>query len=123
MTQVLAGLPPRDQEVLSDPRTRQSFLNLLHEGFCQGTRGLAWDATLIARPWGFSLREIKLPVNIWHGDADRNAPLAMGGYLAEQLPNSYLHILPGEGHFSVAVRHMPTILQTLVVPGEGIVVS
>ena len=50
--------------------------------------------------------------------ADRNAPLAMGGYMAEQLPNSYLHILPGEGHFSVAVRHMPAILQTLVVPED-----
>lgn len=118
MAQVMESLPPADQKVLSDPRTRQSFLNLLHEAFRQGVRGVAWDATLIARPWGFSLREIKLPVNIWHGDADRNAPLAMGGYMAEQLPNSYLHILPGEGHFSAAVRHMPTILRTLVVPGD-----
>ncbi|MCC6456043.1 MAG: alpha/beta hydrolase [Caldilineaceae bacterium] len=120
MAQVLEGLPPVDQAVLSDPRTRQSFLNLLHEAFRQGPRGLAWDATLIARPWGFSLREIKLPVNFWHGDADRNAPLAMGGYLAEQLANSYLHILPGEGHFSVAVRHMPAILQTLIGAEEAL---
>ncbi len=118
MAQVLAGLPAVDQEVLNDPRTRQSFLNLLHEAFRQGSHGLAWDAVLIARPWGFSLRDIKFPVNIWHGDADRNAPLAMGGYLAEQLPNSYLHILPGEGHFSVIVRHIETILHTLIVPGD-----
>ena len=79
---------------------------------------MAWDAALIARPWGFSLRDIKLPVDLWHGDADRNAPLQMGGYLAEQLPNSYLHILRGEGHFSVVVRHIETILQTLVVPSD-----
>jgi pimeloyl-ACP methyl ester carboxylesterase len=118
MAQVLADLPLADQGVLSDPRTRQSFLNILYEAFRQGTRGMAWDATLIARPWGFSLREIKQPVYLWHGDADRNAPLAMGGYLAEQLPNSYLYILPGEGHFSVAVRHMTTILETLIVPSD-----
>lgn len=118
VAQVLAGLPPVDQAVLNDPRTRHSFLNMLHEAFRQGARGLAWDATLIARPWGFSLREIRQPIHLWHGDADRNAPLAMGGYLAEQLPNSYLYILPGEGHFSVAVRHMPTILKTLIVRGD-----
>jgi pimeloyl-ACP methyl ester carboxylesterase len=118
MAQTLSGLPPVDQQTLNEPRTRQSFLNLLHEAFRQGGRGLAWDAALIARPWGFSLREIKAPVHLWHGDADRNAPLAMGGYLAEQLPNSYLHILQGEGHFSVAVRHFPTILQKLVVPDD-----
>ena len=118
MAQVLSTMPPADQVVLNEPRTRQSFLNVMHEAFRQGTRGLAWDATLIARPWGFSPREIKLPVSLWHGDADRNAPLAMGGYLAEQIPNSYLHILPGEGHFSAALRHIATILQTLVIPTD-----
>jgi pimeloyl-ACP methyl ester carboxylesterase len=118
MSQVSEGLPPADQEVLNEPRTRQSFLNLLHEAFRQGSRGLAWDATLIARPWGFSLREIKLPINLWHGDADRNAPLAIGGSMAEELPNSYLHILKGEGHFSVAIRHISPILQQLVAPSD-----
>lgn len=118
MAQMFATLPPTDQATLSDPRTRHVFLNLLHEGFRHGGRGLAWDATLIARPWGFSLREIKLPIDIWHGDADNNAPLALGGYMAEQLPNSYLHILPGEGHFSVITRHMPAILQQLISPGD-----
>lgn len=118
MTQVLANLPAVDQEVLSEPRTRQSFLNMLHEAFRQGPRGLAWDASLIAHPWGFSPREIKLPVHLWHGEADRNAPLAMGGYLAEQLPTSYLHILRGGGHFSLTLRHIETILQTLVVPND-----
>jgi pimeloyl-ACP methyl ester carboxylesterase len=118
MKLVFASLPPADQATLSDPRTRHSFLNLLHEAFRYGGRGVAWDATLIARPWGFSLHDIRLPIDIWHGDADRNAPLAMGGYMAEQLPNSYLHILPGEGHCSVVVRHMTTILQRLVRPGD-----
>jgi pimeloyl-ACP methyl ester carboxylesterase len=118
MAQLFADLPAIDQEVLSEPRTRQSFLNLLHEALRQGSHGLAWDAVLIARPWGFSLREIKLYVDLWHGEADRNAPLAMGGGMAEQLPNSYLHILPGEGHFSLALRHFPTIMQKLIRPSD-----
>lgn len=118
MTQVMADLPVADQDVLSEPRTRQSFLNLLHESLRQGTRGLAWDAALIARPWGLPLHDIRSHVDIWHGDADRNAPLVMGGTMAEQLPNSHLHILPGEGHFSVVLRHLNTILPTLIVPSE-----
>jgi pimeloyl-ACP methyl ester carboxylesterase len=117
MTQLLNSLPPADQAVLSEPRARQAFLNLLREAFHQGGRGLAWDARLIAQPWGFSLREIKSPVDLWHGDADRNAPLAMGRYMAEQLPNSSLHILPGEGHFSVVMRHAESILQRLIDAG------
>jgi pimeloyl-ACP methyl ester carboxylesterase len=119
MAQIFEALPEIDQETLNEPRTRQSFLNLLHEAFRQGGRGLAYDALLIARPWGFSLREIKLPIDLWHGDADRSAPLAMGGFMAEQLPNSYLHILRGEGHFSVPLRHFPAILRRLVAPGES----
>ena len=118
MTRVMADLPPADQRALSEPRTRQSFLNMLHEALRQGTRGMAWDAVLVAHPWGFDLRKITLPVYLWHGDADLNAPLAMGGAMAEQLPHSYFHILPGEGHFSAVVRHMPSILQTLVVPND-----
>ena len=123
MAQVFAGLPPVDQETLHDPRTRHSFLNLMHEAFRHGARGLAWDATLIARPWGFSLREIQLPIDIWHGDADRNTPLTMGGYVAEQLENSYLHILPGEGHFSLIVRHISSILQKLIPPGDSAIAN
>lgn len=117
MAQMFSTLPPADQAVLSEPRARQSFLDLLNEAFHQGGRGLAWDARLIAQPWGFSLSKIKSPIDLWHGDADHNAPLAMGLYLAQQLSNSSLHILPGEGHFSVVMRHTESILQRLLDAG------
>ena len=118
IAQILADLPEVDQATLNEPRTRQAYLNLLHEALRPGIRGTAYDAMLIARPWGFLLREIKLPIDLWHGDADRIAPLEMGGFLAEQLPNSYLHILKGEGHFSVALHHFPKILHKLMIPGD-----
>lgn len=118
MARVTADLPPADQATLTEPRVRQSFLTLLHEAWRQGGRGLAWDAALVGRPWGFGLEEISLPIYLWHGDADRNAPLAMALQMAAGLRNSYLQVLPNEGHFSPAVHHMGTILQTLIVPHD-----
>ncbi len=114
MAQALATFAPADQMVMADPRTRQVFLTLLHEALHQGTRGMAWDARLVARPWGFDLRDIRTPVYVWHGDADRNAPPEMGGYLAGEIPDSYFTLLPGEGHFSPALRHMEQILAVLL---------
>ncbi len=121
MARATAGLPPVDQAVLAEPRVRQAFLALRHEAWRQGGRGLAWDAALVSRAWGFGLEEITLPVYLWHGDADRHAPLAMGLQLAASLRNSRVQVVPNEGHFSLAVRHMETILQTLIVPHEYMV--
>ncbi|HXF62887.1 MAG TPA: hypothetical protein VNK95_14785, partial [Caldilineaceae bacterium] len=60
------------------------------------------------------LEAIPLPIDLWHGEDDRNAPPAMGRYLASKLRHSRLHLYPNEGHFSLAVRHMPAILRTLM---------
>jgi pimeloyl-ACP methyl ester carboxylesterase len=114
LTQALAGFPPPDQAALADPRTRQVFLTLLHEALRQGTRGMAWDARLVAGAWGFDLADIRIPVYLWHGSEDRNAPPAMGGYLASEIPDSHFELLPGEGHFSLVLRHMGRILDVLL---------
>jgi pimeloyl-ACP methyl ester carboxylesterase len=118
MARATADLPPVDQAVLAEPRVRQSCRALLHEAWRYGGRGLAWDAELVSRPWGFGLEEITLPVYLWHGDADRNLPLAMGLHLAASLRNSRLQVVADEGHFSLAVHHLETILRTLIVPHE-----
>ena len=121
MAQVMATLPPADQAILNEPRTRQAFLSLLYDALHPGTSGLAWDMVAAAQPWGFDLREIMLPIYWWHGGADRNVPVAWGTAVAEQLPNSFLHVYPGEGHFSLAIHHMEAILQQLIVPHDFVV--
>jgi pimeloyl-[acyl-carrier protein] methyl ester esterase len=44
------------------------------------------------------LPKITVPTLLLHGDADRILPLASSQWLAEQLPQSHLHVLPGAGH-------------------------
>jgi pimeloyl-ACP methyl ester carboxylesterase len=65
-----------------------------------------------ARDWGFRLEDITVPVHVWHGDRDRNIPIAQGELQAELIPHATLHRCPGEAH-AIYVDHMPEILATL----------
>ena len=63
------------------------------------------------RDWGFDLATAR-NVTIWQGDQDDNVVPAEANWLAEQIPNSVLRILPGEGHLSIGFR-LPEILHDL----------
>jgi pimeloyl-ACP methyl ester carboxylesterase len=56
--------------------------------------GALWSSL----PW---LESVRVPTLILHGDADQLVPPANGVQLARLLPDSRLHLLPGEGHFVV----------------------
>lgn len=99
----MGTLPAPDQAYLSQPEVQEAFLATLAVALRSGP-GLALDATLAARPWGFRLEDIPLPVTLWHGEADRNAPIATARYLAQAIPQSSLRTFAGEGHFSLIGR-------------------
>lgn len=86
----------------------------LQESFRQGPLAPAQDVTLYQNPWGFELADIRLPVHLWHGDADRIVPCHHSEFVHAQLTNPVLAIVPGEGHFSLPVLHAESILDTLV---------
>jgi pimeloyl-ACP methyl ester carboxylesterase len=69
---------------------------------------------LLARPWGFSLEDITATVYLWHGEADRAAPAAMGKYLASKIPNCLAKFLPGEGHTTLFLNHADEIFGVLI---------
>ena len=71
------------------------------------------DLALELRPWGFRLRDIALPVHVWHGDLDRNVLVESGAYQANEIPDATLHRLPHEGHLLV-YSHFDDILDSLV---------
>ena len=79
---------------------------------CQGGRGLAHDLRLVVRPWGFDLRDIRMRVHLWQGEADTNVPPSMGRYLASVIPDCVPHFYPGEGHLLVVDR-IGEILDTI----------
>ena len=90
--------PAADAQILSDPDILQLCYAGQSEGLRPGTRGHAWETRLLTRRWDFPLEEIRVPVHIWHGSEDVDAPLAMGQALAARIPGSRLTVLPGEAH-------------------------
>lgn len=87
-----------DHRVLADPEQRTAAILHLQEGVRPGPRGMAYEAVLVSRPWGFDPAEIRVPVHVWHGVDDTLAPIPMGRYLAATIPGSRAHFLPGVGH-------------------------
>lgn len=57
------------------------------------------DLRAYVREWPFALRDIQVPVELWHGTDDPAVPPAFARRAASELPHSRLHLLAGEGHF------------------------
>jgi pimeloyl-ACP methyl ester carboxylesterase len=108
-----SGLSPSDRETLLDPVVRGALLSAFRESAARGYRGPCHDLTLAARPWGFDPASISVPVHLYHGDRDGVVPLAMAEDLATLIPGAALHVLPGEGHYSLPVKYVGAALEAL----------
>ncbi|NDY42363.1 alpha/beta hydrolase [Dissulfurirhabdus thermomarina] len=108
-----AALPPPDRAVLRGTPAAGILLASFREAVRPGAAGLASDLAIYARPWGLDPGKIRVPALVWHGGADRTVPPAMGRHLAAAIPGCRARLFPGEGHFSLAVRHMDEILADL----------
>jgi pimeloyl-ACP methyl ester carboxylesterase len=101
-----------DQPYLGRPELRQAWEATIAEAFRRGGRGPAWELRLYARPWGFRLQDIRVPVHLWHGEQDANHPIAMARHLAAAIPSCRASFYPGEGHLHFVDR-FPEILSAL----------
>lgn len=81
----------------------------IKEGLRTGDAGLRDDSLSLAMPWGFDLREIHVPVQIWHGGQDRFVPFSHGQWLAARIPGADVHLEPDEGHLTIVFRHLPDV--------------
>ena len=90
--------PKGDQAVFARPEMKAMFLDDLLHGSRWGLRAPVYDLVLFGRPWGFYLRDIRVPIRFWHGDVDPLVPLAHGQHQAKLVPNSRLYVRPGESH-------------------------
>jgi pimeloyl-ACP methyl ester carboxylesterase len=105
--------PQADEELIHQPSIRETCIFSEVEAFKPGLRGLAWDTRLLTRPWGFNLGEIRIPIHLWHGTADDQAPISMAKNLAKQISSSSIHILENEAHLSI-FPHWEEILGELI---------
>ncbi|HUY73007.1 MAG TPA: alpha/beta hydrolase [Candidatus Dormibacteraeota bacterium] len=101
--------PPADLRWLSMPSVMGGAAESLQEALRFGASGYVRDICALARPWGFPLDHIRVPVRLWHGDLDTVIPLRHGEYLASVIPGSVLQVCPGEAHM-LLWNHLAEVL-------------
>jgi pimeloyl-ACP methyl ester carboxylesterase len=90
--------PPGDRAVFARPEMKAFFLDDLLHGSRWGLRAPIYDLMLFTRPWGFQLRDLRVPIRLWHGDADHLVPIAHARHLARLIPDAELCVRHGESH-------------------------
>jgi pimeloyl-ACP methyl ester carboxylesterase len=114
MSSNLSDAPKADVEWYGRPEVQAVQRESLLEALRPGVEGWVDDAVSIFHDdWGVDLAGILAPVRFWHGDDDRNGPLAAVERLAATIPDARLKVWHGQGH-SAPARHMTDVLAELI---------
>lgn len=92
------GMSEKDNDFMRRPQVVDTFKLIVAEQALHGVWGSVDDTLAFAKPWGFDLSRIRVPVLITHGRFDNSAPLAHGLWLAEHIPSSEVDISQTGGH-------------------------
>lgn len=111
------ALGTADRAVLAGAGSPAEAVAFMKESVRQGTRGEVHEYVIFARPWGFRLEDVAVPVHIWEGAADPLLPPGYPDTLAAHLPKATLTIVPGEGHLSLLRNRTAEILTPLLDAG------
>src|SRR5262249_40213612 len=106
------ALPAPDRAILAQPRYRDRLLDEFREAISSSTEGAVADLRIFASPWGFAPQEIRVPVCVWHGELDRNSPIALARRLAAEIPGCRTTIAPDGGHL-FPLLHLEEVLKSL----------
>jgi pimeloyl-ACP methyl ester carboxylesterase len=110
---LLLNKPMSDKAVFSKPGVIERYKKSALESLRRVLRGAAWDVKIYSEPWGFDLKDIKIPVYLWHGDQDANVPVALAHFVAQRVPKCKATFYPEAGHALLAI-YSKEILQTLI---------
>lgn len=92
--------PPADRPILLD----QAFMSVLVGDILHvmddGLAGPLHDFRLLSTGWGFRLRDVRVPVHFFHGDADGFVPAAHAHHQARLVQRGTVTLLPGGGHLA-----------------------
>ena len=75
----------------------------------QGVDGWRDDDLAFVKPWGFSVEDILVPVQLWHGEQDHFVPFTHGEWLAARIPDVHARLHPEDGHMTLMQRRIPEV--------------
>lgn len=111
--QLSKSMSPPDAELLRRQDVADVLGESLAESFRQGIGPAAWDGVAVARGEGFALEDIQPEVLIWHGELDRNDPVAMARVQEQRMPHVRAHYFANERHL-IFFSRIEEILRELV---------
>jgi pimeloyl-ACP methyl ester carboxylesterase len=78
------------------------------DGLAPGSQGW-FDDNCMARPWGFDLAGITVPVLLLHGRQDMFVPFGHGEWLAAHIPGVEARLLDDDGHLTLMQNRVPEV--------------
>ena len=99
--------PPADVRRYWADTLRRSFdeqppdsewIPALRDSLAHDCAGPGREAVLQQRDWGFSLADIRCPVELWHPRDDAMVPYSTAEWTSRLLGRATLHELPGDNH-------------------------
>lgn len=113
MSWLMHSLPEVDRRAMQEAGGFETYFSVFREAVRQGGRGVVADADVYLNPWDMDFSTIQVPVRFWHGALDRNIPMHMAQETAARIPKADGRWFDNEGHYSLLLRHMPSILEDL----------
>jgi pimeloyl-ACP methyl ester carboxylesterase len=104
-TMLASLLTPADAAVLKDDLA-EYLLYTGREGLAPGGEGWWEDSVAFARPWGFELSDITIPVLVMQGRQDQFVPFGHGRWLAAHVHGAQARLLEDDGHLTLLVNRV-----------------
>jgi pimeloyl-ACP methyl ester carboxylesterase len=102
----IAAMRADDQRIPFGLGTGHAFVN--------GPWGYYDDNVSTMSDWGFSLRDITVPVGVWYGNEDLMVPARHGDYLSATILTARPHYYPAEGHMSIVSQYRDAIADEML---------
>jgi pimeloyl-ACP methyl ester carboxylesterase len=113
MVRIGQWLGGEDLRLMQDPVKLDLLARTMLETGRQDGQGNRSEIERLARPWGFDIRKIAVPVFLFHGDQDQIMHVGPARRMARVLKNCAATFYAGEGHFSVLVNKADELMLAL----------
>lgn len=106
------SLTEPDIAYITQPEHLPYFVASTMESLHQGPRAWALESMLLNQPWSIDLRELRVPVRLWHGTHDGLVPMDMVERFRQALPGAALEVLEGDTHL-LAFRNIDRLAEAI----------